>query len=130
MRPQVVTLSDTHTATVHMMRGAGAIYDFGALGKVHAQSAYFGQPDRADVTISLGSPGDKSGYGLTGLHVGDCHLTGIAMCTGDGMSAQAHPHYPDRFPLPDIHDADTRADSGDLLSGIAQHYYDVVSFTG
>ncbi|MEY9966877.1 hypothetical protein ABIA33_004942 [Streptacidiphilus sp. MAP12-16] len=41
------------------------MYDVGDLGLIHVQSAYFGQPERRAVTISLGSAGDRSGYGLS-----------------------------------------------------------------
>jgi hypothetical protein len=118
-----VTFDDGSTANVHQMHDSGAIYDFGDKGKIHAQHGYFRQPDRLAVTISLGRPGDQSGYGLTGLHVGDWYLTGTVMCTGLGFTPNPHPHSPKKNPLDAIDDADALAQAALLLSQIAQHFH-------
>ena len=114
-----VTFDDGSTAD----DGSGTIYDFGDKGKIHVQHGYFGQPDRLAVTISIGRPGDQSGYRLTGLHVGDWHLTGTVMCTGWDFTPHPHPHSPNKNPLDAIDDMDTRTQAADLLSQIASHFY-------
>ncbi|PJE97114.1 hypothetical protein CUT44_14120 [Streptomyces carminius] len=111
------------TATFHRFEG-GALYKFtDADETIHVQPTYLGQPEREAVTISLGSPTDRSGYRLTGLSVGDYLLTGVVMCAGPGLTPCPHPQAPTDYPLPDIQDEATRADAADLLCEIAQHFY-------
>ncbi|MCF1592482.1 hypothetical protein [Streptomyces muensis] len=118
-----VTFADGTTARISYFKDLGhALYTFDD-DTIHVMPGYFGQPDRLAVTISLGRPGDISGYRLTGLHVGDYLLTGTVMCTGDGLTPHPHPHSPDKFPLKDITDADSRQDAADYLSDIASHFY-------
>ncbi|TQE33175.1 hypothetical protein [Streptomyces ipomoeae] len=111
-------------ATIHHLKDLGhALYNFGDLGKIYVMPAYFGQPDRLAVTISLGRPGDTSGWKLTGLHIGDWFLTGTVMCTGADFTPQPHVHSPNRYPLDDIDDPAARADAAAHLAQIAQHFH-------
>lgn len=128
MSVTTVTFDSGDTATVgHLGKDFGALYDFGHLGKIHAKSAYLGQPDRRAVCISLGKPGDKSGYSLTGLHVDDYLMTGAVMCSGYDMTPHPHPHSPGQYPLDSIDDPAVRTLAADLLSDIARHYYSSVN---
>jgi hypothetical protein len=122
---QTIAQFDTgDQATIAYFKDLGhALYDFGDQGTIHVMPAYFGQPDRLAVTISLGRPGDTSGYRLTGLHVGDWLLTGSVMCTGADFTPYPHPHSPTKFPLDAVDDTAARADAADLLSQIAQHFH-------
>ncbi|WP_333745591.1 hypothetical protein [Streptomyces sp. IBSBF 2950] len=118
------TFDDGTTARISYFKDLGhALYKIGD-DTIHVMPAYFGQPDRLAVTISLGKPGDTSGYRLTGLHIGDWLLTGTTMCTGDGLTPHPHPHSPQKFPLNDIDDQSARQDAADYLSQIASHFYD------
>lgn len=119
-----VTFDNGTTARISLFKDLGhALYDFGDQGKIHVQPGYFGQSDRYAVTISLGRPGDKSGWNLTGLDIGDWNLTGTVMCTGYDFTPHPHPHTPTRFPLADIDNADDRQQAADLLSQIASHFH-------
>lgn len=121
-----VQFNQTHTAVFHLDKVLNhARYDFGDLGKIHVQPAYFGCPDRLAVTISLGQPTDTSGYGLTGLQVDDYRLYGTVMCAGDDLVAGPHPSG-GAYPLDDLDD-DTKADAMMLLAEIAQHFHDTVN---
>ncbi|MEJ8654729.1 hypothetical protein WKI65_43525 [Streptomyces sp. MS1.AVA.3] len=119
-----VTFDNGDTARISYFKDIGhALYDFGDLGKIAVQPGYFGQPDRHAVTISLGRPGDTSGYGLTGLDVGDWNLTGTVMCTGYDLTPHPHPHTPTNFPLAHIDNPADRQAVADHLSQIAQHFH-------
>lgn len=111
------------TARIGYLKDLGhALYRIGD-DTIHVMPTYFGQPDRHAVTISLGRPGDTSGYRLTGLHVGDYFLTGTVMLTGLDFAPHPHPHSPRNFPLADITDPDARADAAYYLSQIATHFH-------
>ncbi|MDX3165900.1 hypothetical protein PV516_19120 [Streptomyces scabiei] len=121
------TFDDGTTARISYFKDLGhALYTIGD-DTIHVMPTYLGQPDRQAVTISLGRPGDTSGYRLTGLNIGDYLLTGTVMCTGDGLTPHPHPHSPKQFPLDDITDADARQDAADYLSDIANHFYDTLA---
>ncbi|MFG3157302.1 hypothetical protein ACGF7W_35290 [Streptomyces sp. NPDC048219] len=117
------TFDDGTTARIGYFKDLGhALYSIDT-DTIHVMPAYFGQPDRHAVTISLGRPGDTSGYRLTGLHVGDYFLTGTLMLTGPDFTPHPHPHSPRKFPLADITDPDARADAASRLSQIATHFH-------
>ncbi|MEV5454250.1 hypothetical protein [Streptomyces sp. NPDC052535] len=119
----LATFDDGTTARIGYFKDLGhALYRIGD-DTIHVMPAYFGQPDRYAVTISLGRPGDTSGYRLTGLHLGDYFLTGTVMLTGLDFAPHPHPHSPQRFPLTDIADPDARANAADYLSQIATHFH-------
>lgn len=119
-----VTFDNGDTARISYFKDLGnALYDFGDQGKIHVQPGFFGQPDRLAVTISLGRPGDTSGYGLTGLTIGDWLLTGTVMATGDGFTPHPHPHAPQNFPLAAIDDPAARQNAADRIAQIAQHFH-------
>ncbi|MGW0485817.1 hypothetical protein [Nonomuraea sp. NPDC003214] len=123
-----VRFTATHAATFHLYAATHhASYRFGDQGKIHVQPAYFGMPDRLAVTISLGRPGDTSGYGLTGLRVGGKLLTGVVMCTGLDLRPGPHFQHRDQYPLgaDDLDDA-TRTAAADLLADVAQHFHDII----
>ncbi|MFJ1837907.1 hypothetical protein ACIOJ9_29060 [Streptomyces sp. NPDC088175] len=112
------------TAIISHFKDLGqALYNFGNQGKIHVQPGFFGQSDRLAVTISLGRPGDTSGYGLTGLTIGDWLLTGTVMATGGDFTPHPHPHTPTKFPLADIDDPTARQAAADHLAQIAQHFH-------
>jgi hypothetical protein len=122
-----VTLDNGDTATVTRWRDTGhAMYDLGPdVGKVLAQHGYYGQPDRPAVTLSLGRPGQTSGYRLAGIQFGGWLLTGTAWCTGEDLLPQPHPHSPGAFPLDGMeHDPLSRDFAAELLTAIARHFYD------
>ncbi|MFF4409867.1 hypothetical protein [Streptomyces sp. NPDC001404] len=123
-----VTFDDGTTARIGFFKDLNqALYDFGDLGTVHVQPAYFGQPDRHAVTISLGTPGSQSGWNLTGLDIGDWHLTGTVLCTGLDFRPHPHPHTPANFPLASITDPDARQDAADHLAQIAAHFFNTLA---
>ncbi|MFF2571096.1 hypothetical protein [Streptomyces sp. NPDC058084] len=99
-----------------------ALYAFGD-DTILVKPAYYGQPDRYDVALNLGRPGDTSGYRLTGLHIGDWFLTGTVLCTGLDFTLVPHPHTPKANPLADITDPDARQDAASFLAQIAGHFH-------
>ncbi|MFI8909128.1 hypothetical protein CLM85_12825 [Streptomyces albidoflavus] len=122
-----VRFDDGSTAQVTAFLDVGhTLYGFGQ-DLILVKPAYYGQPDRHAVTISLGRPGDKSGYGLTGLHIGDWFLTGTVMCTGYDFTPRTHPHAKGVNPLDDITDPDARQAAADHLSQIASHFHTTIA---
>ncbi len=117
--------------SVYAMGEQGAIYtleDDLHHGKILIENGYYLEPDRASVMISLGGTSDGSGYGLTGVEMGDWLLGGVTLVSllpnsGDEMTPHAHPRYPDRFPLRGIEDPDARSDAAELLSALAEFYF-------
>ncbi|MEV6462981.1 hypothetical protein [Streptomyces albidoflavus] len=127
MPQTLVRFDDGTTAQVTAYLDIGnALYSFDQ-DLILAKPAYYGQPDRRAVTISLGRPGDTSGYGLTGLHIGDWFLTGTVMCTGDDFTPRTHPHARGVNPLDDIADPAARQDAADHLSQIAYHFHTTIA---
>ncbi|WP_435058456.1 hypothetical protein [Streptomyces sp. bgisy060] len=122
-----VTFDNGDTATIGYFKDIGhALYTFGD-DKILVKPAYYGQPDRYDVALNLGRPGDTSGYRLTGLHIGDWFLTGTVLCTGYDFTPVPHPHTPGVNPLADITDQAARRDAADHLSQIAQHFHSTLA---
>ncbi|GAA1111940.1 hypothetical protein [Streptomyces javensis] len=122
MRTHVTFDNGSTARTIYWKDVSTALYRFGD-DTIAVKPGYFGMPDRLAVTISLGRPGDTSGYRLTGLHIGDWFLTGTVMCTGYDFTPHPHPHTPTKFPLADITDPAARRDAADHLSGIANHFH-------
>src|SRR5579884_949327 len=121
------TFDNGTTAQIAFFSDVGhALYSLGD-DTICVKPAYYGQPDRYAVTISLGRPGDTSGYRLTGLHVGDWLLTGAVMCTGYDFTPGPHPHSPTRNPLADITDPAVRQDAADHLAQIADHFHGILA---
>ncbi|MFD9948770.1 hypothetical protein ACFWYW_47040 [Nonomuraea sp. NPDC059023] len=129
MTQTLVRFDPIHQANLHFIGtgdGRHALYNFGSRGKIFVQPGYFGMRNRLAVAISLGRPGDQSGYNLTGLLVNDRLLTGAVMCIGPDLVPVRHPQYPGPYPLADL-DAATLTAATSLLSAIAQNFYDFVS---
>lgn len=123
-----VTFDNGTTARFAFYRDTShALYAFGG-DSIHVQP-FLGQPDRLAVTISLGRPGNTSGYRLTGLHLGDRLLTGTVMCTGHDFTPRPHPHTPAKFPLADITDPAARQAAADHLAQIAYHFHSTLAPT-
>ncbi|MFZ3475292.1 hypothetical protein ACODT3_42700 [Streptomyces sp. 4.24] len=115
------------TARIGFFKDTGqALYTFDD-DTILVKPAYYGQPDRHAVSISLGRPGDTSGYRLTGLHIGDWLLTGTVICTGYDFTPGPHPHTPTVNPLADITDPAARKDAADHLAQIASHFHSTLA---
>ncbi|WP_282798314.1 hypothetical protein [Streptomyces sp. CC224B] len=118
-----VTFDNGTTARIGHFKDTGhALYTFGN-DRILVRPAYYGQPGRYDVALSLGRPGDTSGYRLTGLHIGDWLLTGTVLATGHDFTPVPHPHTPNVNPLADITDPAARQNAADHLAQIAQHFH-------
>ncbi|MFD6783826.1 hypothetical protein G3M53_07515 [Streptomyces sp. SID7982] len=126
--PQTLARFDNGTtARISTFLDTGhALYAFDD-GKILVTPAHYGQPDRHAVTITLGRPGDRSGYGLTGLRFGDWLLTGTLTCVGHGFTPKAHTSTPDKNPLDDVSNPDARQAAADHLSQIASHFFDLIA---
>lgn len=122
-----VTFDNGSTARIGYFKDIGAaLYTFGD-DTILVKPAYYGMPDRYDVALNLGRPGDTSGYRLTGLHIGDWLLTGTVLATGYDFTPVPHPHTPTVNPLADITDPAARQDAADHLAQIAQHFHSTLA---